>query len=529
MDKAAIYCRLSKEDEHKIKEGDESESIQNQKLILTEYAARNGFILHEIYADDDYSGLDSDRPAFNQMIQDAKKGLFNTVICKSQSRFTRDMEIVEKYLHGLFPLLGIRFIGVVDHVDTNINGNKKARQINGLINEWYCEDLSESVKSVYKSKMKQGQFLGAFAPYGYIKDPEDRHKLIIDNEAAKVVKKIYQLYMEGLGVQKIRNRLYEEGIPTPTIYKTNHQSLNYSNPQISNLNRQYGFWASGTIKKILTNETYTGSVVQGRERKVSYKSKKIAQVPKSEWYVVPNCHEPIITKEDFEFVQKIMHEKRREKKHKYMEPFLYSGKVFCKNCGSKMTRAVGRKGQSYLYCQVNSRSHGKECEHNSIKEESLTEIVERKIHSFIDECLKEPNVEDELSIQLGKRKTKAEELRKKRKERVSLNESLESVKKAVAMLYVDKISGKIVEEEYNILKDTLMWEIQTKEKTRNKLDDDIISLENQSENTERVMQKVRQYAEFQVLTQEILLQFVDYIEIASVNEKNKEVAIHWNI
>ena len=218
MDKAAIYCRLSKEDDEKIREGDESESIQNQKMILTEYAARNGFILHEIYADDDYSGLDSDRPAFNQMIRDAKKGLFNTIICKTQSRFTRDMEVVEKYLHGLFPLLGIRFIGVVDHVDTNNRGNKKARQINGLINEWYCEDLSESIKSVYKSKMQQGQFLGAFAPYGYIKDPQDRHRLIIDNEAAQVVKKIFQLYLEGFGVQKIRNKLYEEGIPTPTVY-----------------------------------------------------------------------------------------------------------------------------------------------------------------------------------------------------------------------------------------------------------------------------------------------------------------------
>ncbi len=498
-------------------------------MILTEYAARNGFILHEIYADDDYSGLDSDRPAFNQMIRDAKKGLFNTIICKTQSRFTRDMEVVEKYLHGLFPLLGIRFIGVVDHVDTNNRGNKKARQINGLINEWYCEDLSESIKSVYKSKMQQGQFLGAFAPYGYIKDPQDRHRLIIDNEAAQVVKKIFQLYLEGFGVQKIRNKLYEEGIPTPTVYKTDFQSLNYSNPQLSNFNQKYGFWASGTIKRILTNETYIGSIVQGKERKISYKSKKVSTVPKNEWYVVPDCHEPIIAKEDFELVQKIMREKRREKKNRQEEPFLYSGKVFCKKCGSRMTRVIGRKGQSYIYCQVNSRTHGKECEHNSIKEETLTEIVEGKIHSFIEACLKEPSAEDVLSNSLGKQKTKVEELRKKRKERVSLSERLESVKKAVAMLYVDKAAGKIAEEEYNLLKDTLIQEIQTKEEKRDKLDSEITSLENQSDNVENVMKKIRQYAEFQGLTREILAQFVDYIEIATVNEIDKEAIIHWNI
>ena len=362
-----------------------------------------------------------------------------------------------------------------------------------------------------------------------MKDPKDRHKLIIDDEAAQVVRKIYQLYLKGYSTYKIRDTLYEEGIPTPTIYKQQKQKLNYINPQVGDISLNYGFWSAGTIKKILTNEEYIGSVVQGKERKVSYKSKKVVDVPKEEWYVVPDCHEPIIAKEDFELVQKIMGEKRRERKHIQKEPFLYSGKVFCKKCGNRMTRVGGRKKQSYIYCQVYSRSHGKECGHNSIKEEILTEIVEGKIHGFIDECLNDSGAEDEINARLGKQKTKAEELRKKKKERISLNEGLESVKKAVAMLYVDKASGKVMEEEYNLLKDTLMKEIETKEGKRNKLDEDIASLENESDNTKRIMQKVKQYAEFQVLTQEILLQFVDYIEIASVDEMNKEVIIHWNM
>ena len=161
---AALYCRLSKEDLEK--SGNESESIQNQKMLLVDYATANDFAIHKIYTDEDKSGF-GDRPAFRQMIKDARAGFFNTIICKHQSRFTRDMELVEKYIHGHFVDWGIRFISITDHVDTDIRGNKKARQIHGLINEWYSEDLSENIRAVFRKKMQQGQFIGAFACYGY--------------------------------------------------------------------------------------------------------------------------------------------------------------------------------------------------------------------------------------------------------------------------------------------------------------------------------------------------------------------------
>ncbi|MCL2376213.1 MAG: recombinase family protein, partial [Defluviitaleaceae bacterium] len=155
---AAIYCRLSKEDLDKAHKGDDSESIQNQKLLLVDYAVSNGFLVHNVYVDEDLSGF-SDRPAFKQMIKDAASGLFNTIICKSQSRFTRDMGMVERYIHGYFAEWGIRFISLTDGVDTNVKGNKKARQIYGLINEWYSEDLSENIKTVFRKKMEAGQFV----------------------------------------------------------------------------------------------------------------------------------------------------------------------------------------------------------------------------------------------------------------------------------------------------------------------------------------------------------------------------------
>ena len=197
--RAVLYLRLSKEDLHKRKEGDDSISIKNQRLLLTEYALAKGYQIVNVYSDDDESGLYDNRPGFELMMEDARLGKFDLVIAKSQSRFSRNMEHIEKYLHHDFPLLGIRFIGVADYADTGNLGNKKARQINGLVNEWYCEDLSDNIRSVFKAKMKAGQFLGSSCPYGYRKDPENHNHLLVDAYAASVVRKIFALYLEGYG------------------------------------------------------------------------------------------------------------------------------------------------------------------------------------------------------------------------------------------------------------------------------------------------------------------------------------------
>ena len=197
--KCAVYCRLSRED------GDgtrESESIQNQRALLTEYAAERGWEVYAAYCDDDYSGADRARPAFNRMLRDARDQKFEIILCKTQSRFTRDLELVEKYIHGLFPVWGIRFIAVVDHVDTALRGSKKARQINGLVNEWYLEDLSENIRAVFAQKRRAGQYIGSFPAYGYEKDPADHNHLVIDAQAAETVRLIFSLCLSGRGKQK---------------------------------------------------------------------------------------------------------------------------------------------------------------------------------------------------------------------------------------------------------------------------------------------------------------------------------------
>lgn len=193
--RAVLYLRLSKEDADKLSKGDDSASIRNQRLLLTDYALAHKFKIINVYSDDDESGLYDDRPEFEKMMLDAKLGEFDIIIAKTQSRFSRNMEHIEKYLHHDLPNLGVRFIGVVDGVDTDNEDNKKSRQINGLVNEWYCEDLSKNIRSSFRAKMKNGEFLGSSCPYGYRKDPKNHNHLVVDEYAAKVVQRLSLIHI----------------------------------------------------------------------------------------------------------------------------------------------------------------------------------------------------------------------------------------------------------------------------------------------------------------------------------------------
>ena len=215
MEKVAIYCRLSEEDRNKKQETDDSNSIQNQKAMLLEYSIQQGWEVYNIYSDDDYTGSDRRRPEFNRLLADAEARRFNIVLCKTQSRFTRELELVEKYIHGLFPIWGIRFVSIVDNADTANKGNKKSRQINGLVNEWYLEDMSDNIRSVLTNRRQNGFHIGAFALYGYKKDPENKKRWIVDEEAAAVVQKIFALCMDGMGPTQIAKWLQENKVLSP--------------------------------------------------------------------------------------------------------------------------------------------------------------------------------------------------------------------------------------------------------------------------------------------------------------------------
>lgn len=298
---AAIYCRLSVEDREK--EETESESIRNQRSLLLEYAAAQGWEVYDVYADEDYSGLREDRPAFQRMLADAEEGRFSIILCKTQSRFTRNAVTAERYLHEKFPLWGIRFVTAVDHVDTAFSSNKKARQINSLVNEWYSEELSENIRAVFRRKMEEGKFLGNYAPYGYRKDPNCRHHLVRDPETAPVVVEIYRLYLTGLSCRRIADHLTGQGVATPSQVKKGRGE---------DMGRKTSVrWSAGTVRKILRNPVYIGHMAQGKEVKVSFKEKKVREIPKNRWVVVRNTHEAIIKEEIFAEVGRQMEIRRK--------------------------------------------------------------------------------------------------------------------------------------------------------------------------------------------------------------------------
>lgn len=328
--KAAIYCRLSREDDA-LAENEWSESIQNQQKLLSNYAKKNGFSIYCVYVDDNYSGLDNKRPAFCRLLEDARCGRFDTILCKNQSRFTRDLETAQKYLNELFPLWGIHFIGVCDGTDTDDPKGMKMRQINGLVNEWYSEDLSDNIRQILREKMNRGQFIGSFACYGYTKDPKDSHHLVPDPPAASVVRTIYELYLNGLSLAKIAAVLTKWQVPSPCFYKI-QQGLLFQTPFLKKDEKNWAAsselpqkivsktnsdnkckWAPSSVRRILTNPIYTGTLIQGTMQKESVKSKKRIALSKEEWSIYPHAHPALISESSFLEVQDLLKKNRKKK------------------------------------------------------------------------------------------------------------------------------------------------------------------------------------------------------------------------
>ena len=519
--KAAIYCRLSKEDEDKI---GESESIQNQKSMLIQYAIEKGFDIYQIYSDEDYSGIDRNRPAFNSMIQAASEHKFDVVLAKTQSRFTRDMELVEKYLHGKFIEWGIRFIAVVDHVDTNDTANKKSRQINGLINEWYLEDLSTNVRSVLDHKRKEGLFIGSFARYGYCKDPNAKGKLIIDPEAAEVVRRIFSMALSGIGAHKIARILNDEKVPSPTAYKQQH-GIHY---HIAAKNPNADLWSSPTVYQMLHNQLYVGDMVQGRHKKVSYKSEKTIWLPQSQWIVVENTHEAIIDRGTFETVQMMLKERTRSGGKGTIHPL--AKKVVCGCCGSYMEQ-TGRQPKAdgtqrrYVRCRMHQRAPevcgNKTCTDMNALENAVLERIRAYVADYFDpEKVTLPEQDDPIQ---QREYAKRDELKR-------LKSDVDRRRKAMQELYLDKVSGLIDTVQFSEMNQTFLEDVKNAETRINILE---AELEQQQEETSVVqtqMQRVRELAQVSHLTRELAVLLVHRVVVGTKDPLTGEqkITIEWN-
>lgn len=493
----AIYARLSKEDEEKRRP--ESESIQNQKALLLHYAAERGWEVYDIYCDEDYSGADALRPGFNRMLAAAQAGRFQIILCKSQSRFTRDMELVEKYIHGLLPLWGVRFIAVADHADTQVKGNKKARQINGLINEWYLEDLSDNIRMVLDMKRREGQYIGSSPVYGYQRHPADKHRLVVDPGAAPVVAQIFRWALEGHGKQEIAHMLNDRGIPNPSRYKEEREG--------SPARPGSGLWNKTTVWRILHNEMYAGVMVQGRTRKVSYKSKAKAAVPREQWFRVEGTHEAIVDPAVFEAVQRAL--ALRARSDGAGETHVLSGLVRCMDCGSTLSRVTttrpdGRR-VSYLRCRRYAESGAeKGCTRHSIRLDDLIRLVTDQARRYL-RAYADPEDLAPPPPRAGRRAALE-------RERSGLAAQLARHDAALRALYLDRASGAIGRDQFAALNQAFLQE-------RDRLSARLAQLDRELEQTDgpptgaEWREQVRRRLELETLPRELAVLLIEKIEV----------------
>ena len=517
MSKAAIYCRLSEEDRNKVSAEDDSVSIQNQKSMLLQYAMQQGWEVSHIYSDDDYTGSDRNRPEFRRLLADAQARKFDIILCKTQSRFTRELELVEKYIHGLFPLWGIRFVSIVDNADTDNKGNKKSRQINGLVNEWYLEDMSDNIRSVLTNRREQGFHIGAFALYGYQKDPAQKGHLIIDPEAAAVVCRVFTLFSQGYGKTAIARILNEDGIPNPTEYKR-RKGLRYQSPP----GKTGTLWKYPAISHMLTNEIYIGNMVQGRYGSVSYKSKQNKPRPKDQWIRVEHTHEAIIDQDLWERVQALINEKAK--------PFtggsigLFAKKVRCANCGYTM-RSTKNRGRHYLQCS-NRRVSKDACTGAFISVEKLERIVVQELNRLSAQYLDQDELEQNLAFSsslLAQKQKVLDQLSKYQAQQ-------EEFQTCLRELYLDKVRGILSEADFLSLsqdfskeKELLEEKIAETNRRLEELDVRIAAGDNRRE-------LVQRYANLEHLTREMVEALIDYILVwkRRPGESDPPVEIHWN-
>ena len=379
---AALYLRLSRDD---IEDGSvktESDSIANQRELLRSFVKSQPDIqIFDIYVDDGYSGGNFDRPEFKRMTKDIESGKVNCVIVKDLSRFGREYIEAGRWIEKIYPALNVRFISVTDQFDSNtadFSEKSFVVPVKNFLNESYCRDISGKVRSHQKIKREKGEFIGAFAPYGYRKDSENKNRLVVDAEAADVVRKIFAWKMEGFSLGAIAEKLNERQVLSPKAYK----KANGENYNSGFRGTDTPKWSAVQIKRILTNEVYIGNLVQGKQERISYKVKKRLNKPETEWTRVKDTHPAIIKQSEFEVVQKLLQYDGRASKTAEHASF-FSGFVFCGDCGTPMIRRVNRykdREKAFYICQTKNK--GGACTRHSVSEEVLKKIVLKEIQTY---------------------------------------------------------------------------------------------------------------------------------------------------
>lgn len=519
----AIYIRLSQEDSDNGEGKVESNSVTSQKTLINEFVEENDdLIVYDTYVDDGFSGTDFDRPGFQKMMQDMKERNINCVIIKDLSRLGRNHYEVGNYIEKVFPLFNIRFISINDRIDSYKDPssvNTILVPFKNLMNDEYARDTSIKIKSSLNGMKKKGEFVGAFSSYGYVKDINDKHKLVIDEEAAKIVREIFEWKVnEGLGNLAICHRLNDRGVLNPTGHKKKSLNQNYNN---SKMKEEDYSWCPSTVRNILKNDIYIGNVTQGKRKVKSYKIHKVEQLPEDEWVTVENMHEPIIDKELFEKAQKLRKIDTRVQSTGTLS--MWAGILKCADCGRAMHKKYCKNTRGTVYgyyiCGTYRKKSNKLCTKHTLKVEELEQSVLEAIRLHIELLIDTENILQ----QINKSKTKklvSENMESIKQEKEKEIERLNNLKRG---LYEDWKNGDITREEYLGYKQKYEQDIK-------RLKGIIANLNKQKERQEEIIdgnskwiENFKQYKNITELDRDIITELIDYIEVY----ENKKIKIHF--
>lgn len=507
--KAAIYIRLSKEDENI----GESDSVISQREILKEFVRQQGNIeIVDFYVDDGWSGTNFERPSFERMINDVKAKKVNCVIVKDLSRLGRNYIVTSSFIDEFFVVHKIRFVAINNGIDTASNNMNAATQcitvgVQNVINESVTATTSVNIRGTLNVRRQQGKFIGSFACYGYEKSPDDRHKLVIDEPAAQIVRQVFRWFIEGKSIIGITKTLNAMGVPNPSTYKK-QKGLNYNHTSGKNND---GLWCESTVRRMLENEMYIGNMVQGKNKKLSYKSKKCVSVPKNERIVVENTHEPIIDKETFDKAQSLFNRNTRTAPKK-TEVDLFAGFVKCADCHRAMSKKTNQHSYGtykYYRCVTSHKMYKGACTPHSIRIDKLEKAVLVSIQTMIDTAVELDGLLEKINKKARKNgESFAEKSMKK------LVDEREKTKNIMLELYPDWKSGMITKEEYLTLKDNM-------DKKLKELDKKIADLEKMlkydDEKTKQndFLSHFAKHGKIEKLTRPILTELVDSILVHS--------------
>lgn len=502
----AVYLRLSRDD---ISDGGsvESNSIRSQRDLICSYIReQDAMEIYDIYVDDGWSGANFDRPSFKRMMKDIEAGYINCVIVKDLSRFGRDYIEAGRLIQKTFPAFSVRFIALNDNFDSltaNFNETALVLPVKNFVNDAYCSDISRKVRSHQQVKREKGDFIGAFAVYGYRKNPNNVNHLLVDEYAAGIVKKIFAWKIDGLSNLAIAEKLDGMGILSPMEYKKS-QGEKFSTGFVTHVKAR---WSAVAVKRILTNELYTGMMVQGKNAKVSHKVKRLVEKPKEEWVRVAGTHEAVVPVEDFKTVQKLLEIDTRASAGK-AGCHMFTGFLFCGDCGEPMIRRVNRyKGTEKVYFICATRNKGLGCTRHSIHEEELKYLVlagiQQQLALFLDKSHVLTQIE-KMEVQFEEVVAFDREIQKLRKEQ----------EKYISLrigLYEDLKHGIITENDFKDFRQIYETQYQATEEAIRQQEEAIRNLFKAGVAAGANLEKMKSTLEIKKLSRDILVTFVSRI------------------